>query len=223
MKKLLIIPMLLGTLALGGLAGYAGLASADDTNGSTAKSFAKNMMGRFEGNKMGNHVDGTVTKIDGTVITLTDDKDNTTYTIETKDADIKIFTEGKAPTDGALSDIKVGDNVMVRGTISGTEVTATDVMSGAPEGGMGHGMGGRGHGGGMSGRGVMGTVKSVNGTSVTLEGKDGKTYTVNAGDASVTRMIDGALSDVVAGDLIGVHGTMDGTTITAKHIMDDMK
>jgi len=210
MKKLLIIPIFLGMLALGGVASYAGFASAE-TDG-----VGKGLGARLGQMKMGDHLHGTVTEINGSVFTITSEKDNTGYTIEAKDADVHVFTEGEKPEDGSITDIKVGDDVGARGTLSGTVLTATDVMDGMPEGGKGGHHGGRGHG-------LKGTVQSVNGDTVTLEGKDGKTYTVNAGDASVTRMVDGTLSDVVAGDQIGVRGTLDGTAITAKHIMDDLK
>lgn len=79
------------------------------------------------------------------------------------------------------------------------------------------GMGGHGRG-----HGVMGTVSAVNGSTITVTGRDGTSYTVNAGEATVQTMTTGSLSDVQVGEIIGVHGTKDGTTVTATKIMADL-
>jgi len=68
----------------------------------------------------------------------------------------------------------------------------------------------------------MGTVSAVNGSTITVSGMDGTSYTVDASSALVKRMVDGALSDVTIGDKIGVHGIVSGTNVTAKQIMDDV-
>ena len=68
----------------------------------------------------------------------------------------------------------------------------------------------------------MGTVSAVNGSTITVSSKDGTSYTVEAGSATVKRIVDGALADVLVGDRIGVHGTVSGATVTAQQIMDDV-
>jgi hypothetical protein len=94
-------------------------------------------------------VAGKVSAVSGTTITLTDkkrsDKDSTdstgtTYTVDAGGATVKKMAEG---TDGkpsettiAVSDIAVGDMIMVKGTVSGTTVTATEIRTGNP--GKGH-------------------------------------------------------------------------------------
>lgn len=90
--------------------------------------------------------------------------------------------------------------------------------------GMGHGMmddgpdgmkgdHGRGHG-------VMGTVTAVSGTTITITGKDGKTYTIDASSAQIGKIETITAGDVHVGDTLGVEGTLSGTNVTAKHIMD---
>ena len=101
---------------------------------------------------------------------------------------------------------------MVEGTLSGSTITATEIHSGMP-GGMG-GMKGE------HGRGVMGQVTAVSGTTITVTGKDGKTYTIDAGSATINKMITISASDVKVGDTLGVEGTLSGTNVTAQHIMD---
>lgn len=202
-KNIVLIPALVGTMLLGGaVAGYAGLAAAQSSDASGG-------MGGFM-QKRGPHVGGEITAISGTTITIAG-RDGTTYTV---DASAATFMKDGAEAD--LSGFAVGDHAHVMGSIDGTAVKAERVMGGMKGGpGMGRGHKGRGPG-------VMGTVSSVNGTTITVSGLDGTTYTVEAGSASVKRMVDGALSDIAVGDRIGVHGSVSGTTVTAKHIMDDV-
>jgi hypothetical protein len=75
----------------------------------------------------------------------------------------------------------------------------------------------RGHGPGMGG-----TVTAVNGSTITITGKDGKTYTVDASSATAQKLQTISVSDIRVGDEIGVMGTLSGTSITAKNIMDGM-
>ncbi len=65
-------------------------------------------------------------------------------------------------------------------------------------------------------RGVAGTVTAVSGTTITLTGKDGTTYTVNAGTATVEKIETINASAIAVGDTLMV----GGTSVTAEHIMD---
>lgn len=80
----------------------------------------------------------------------------------------------------------------------------------------------RGHGPGHGTHGVMGEVTAVNGSTLTVTGRDGQSYTVTADTAEVVRHVTGTLSDIQVGDRVGVHGEVSGTTVTAKRIMDDV-
>ena len=165
-----------------------------------------------------------MSEVSGTTITITDDRSGTAYTVDARAATFKKAAAGAKPTTVTISEIAVGDKIGAMGTLSGTTLTATEVIEGdfgrGGRGGPG-GHGGRGPGG-AGGPGVMGKVTAVNGTTITVTGKDGQSYTVNAGAATIQKMTTGALSDIAVGDQIGVQGTVSGTTVTATNIMDDV-
>jgi hypothetical protein len=90
--------------------------------------------------------------------------------------------------------------------------TATTTPWGMHRGGMGW----RGHG--MHG--VVGTVTAVSGNTVTLTGNNGTTYTVDASSAQISKVVTLSVGDIKVGDTVGVQGSVSGTSVTAKHIMD---
>ncbi len=207
-QKTLILPTLALLAIFGGVAlGYAQLSSAEMGMG-----IGGGMMG-MRGHGGGVH--GTITAINGDTIMIKA-QDGSTYTVDASDAKVTKFAEGTGATSIPLGDLKVGDTIGVHGKTDGTSVTATEIMTGT----LGMGMKGMGRHGG---RGVVGEVTAVDGTTITVKGADNKSYTVEGSDATVSRVVDGSLSDIKVGDRIGVHGTLDGTTVTAKHIMDDVK
>ncbi len=209
-QKVVLIPALGLLVLLGGaFIGYAQLSNAETVYG------GRMMHGMMGMHKNHHGVHGVVTSIDGTTFTLKT-VDGTSFTVKAGDATIQKFEKGEGPVGISLSDLEVGDSVGVRGEIDGTVVTATAVMSGSGEKGMGM----HGHRGG---HGVLGEVTAINGTTITLKSLDGTTYTITASDATVSRVIEGSIADIAVGDRIGTHGTVEGTTITAKHIMDDVK
>ena len=78
-----------------------------------------------------NGVFGTVSAISGTTLTVTSNAQNggtaTTYIVDASSA-----TVTKSGTASSVSAIAVGDTIMVRGTVSGTNVTAKTIMDGMP-------------------------------------------------------------------------------------------
>jgi len=73
--------------------------------------------------------------------------------------------------------------------------------------------------------GVSGTVASVSGNSIILTGKNGTTYTVDSTNAAITKITNGAkttitVSQIANGDSLRVMGTVSGTSVTAKTIVD---
>ncbi len=197
-------------VAIGAGAGVAGIASAQTATGTTGTT-------QTQGAHRGPGVRGTVASINGNTLTVTG-KDNTTYIVDVSGAKVLKGTAGAAPTTGSVSDIKVGDTVGVRGTVTGVNVTATEVMDGIGGRGMGM-MGGRGsmHG---EGRGVMGKVTAVNGSTLTITNTDGTSYTVDASAAKVSKTTDITVGDIQVGDTVGVMGTLSGSSVKAVHIMD---
>ena len=171
---------------------------------------------------MGEHarmpgVHGTISGISGTTLTIVDkgpgaNGTETTYTVDASAATVEKASQGTVPTTVTLSSLAVGDMVGVQGTVSGTSVTATKIMSGF--------MGGRG---GMGrGHGTDGTVTAINGNTITISHTDGTTYTIDASAAKVTKMVDITVGDIKVGDRIGAEGTVSGTTVTATRIMDGL-
>jgi hypothetical protein len=157
-----------------------------------------------------NRVAGTVTAIDGT--TLTVQSNGTAYTVVTTNA--KIY---KNTTVTTISGIAVGDTIVAEGPKTNTTITAKVIHDGAmmkvaP---------------GQPGEiGIAGTVTAVNGTTITVSGKnksDAPTvvYTINAASATVKKDdVASTVSGIAVGDMVRIEGTVSGTTVTATIIVD---
>jgi len=210
LDKKYLLSALAGATVVAGI-GAAAISFADTTpTASTATTQPTHQPG----------VGGTVTAVSGNTITVTA-QDGKTYTIDASSATIT-----KDETVG-VSDIKVGDTIGAQGTVSGTSVTATNIHDGKMP--MMMGFGGRGPGG--MGRGIHGTVASVSGNTLTVTATNPKdnttsTYIVDASSATVLKG-DGtikpatsSLSAVAVGDEVMVDGTISGTNVTAKMLVD---
>ena len=68
--------------------------------------------------------------------------------------------------------------------------------------------------------GVGGTVTAVSGNTVTVTGKNGTSYTINAGSATITKDETVAVSAIAVGDTVMANGTLSGTTLTATSLHD---
>jgi hypothetical protein len=166
--------ILAALVAIGAGAGISALVSAQTSSSAGAKS-GMHMMGRG-----GPGVMGTVSSVTGTTI-LVAAKDGTTYTVDASgakflkrtDSDTPPTTPPTPPPGATIADIKVGDTVGIKGTVTGTSVKAEMVMDGVPPMGMGGTMGA-----GHWDKGVHGTVSAVNGTSVTFTVTDSSTIKV---------------------------------------------
>ena len=66
----------------------------------------------------------------------------------------------------------------------------------------------------------MGTVSAISGNAITLTGKNGTTYTVDAASATVKKVSDSSVNNIAVGDTLMVSGNTSGTTITAANIVD---
>jgi hypothetical protein len=139
--------------------------------------------------------------------------------------------------DGAsstISSVAVGDTVAVRGTISGTNITATMIADGVVPGGANPGGPMRG-GHWMSsstqpmtppfqGNGepvVGGTVTAISGSSLTVTNKSNVTYTVDGSSATVVKgNVSSSLADVSVNDNVLIQGAVSGTNVTATTILD---
>ena len=208
----------LGIATLGAGAGAAAIASAASapTNSvPTTQNAGGKGMGFGRRGPPG--IIGTVTAVAGERITVTD-MHGTVYTALLTNAKITKNVGGTQPTTITAADINRGDTIGVRGTISGSMVTATFVMDGisltAPVGDKRSGFGGHRE------PGISGKVSSVSGTTLTIAAADGTIYTVDAASATLSKLQTITTSDLVVGDEVGVMGTVSGTSVTATDIMD---
>ena len=177
-----------------------------------------------------NGVGGTVSAISGNTITLTakqfqrptaaatsnaSSPTTVTYTVDATNATVQ-----KSGATSSVSSIAVGDTLMVQGTVSGTNVTATKINDGVMPRNMGTGMQNLPTGNGQPI--VGGTVSAVSGTSISITNTGGATYTIDATNAKVTKdgVSSATISNVSVGDSIIVQGTVNGSAVTGTTIMD---
>lgn len=190
------------------------LAENNPQEAQRAKGHAREEIGKFGGKMMGrpfsgqNGVVGTVTAVAGNTITITA-KNGTTYTIDATNAQ---FPKNMFGTQLTIANIAVGDMVSARGTVNGTQVTASMIADPTF----------------LTRTMFEGKVTAVNGSTITITGRNNSTYTV---DASSAKMQSGfgdsqktiTVSDIKVGDRIIAMGTVNGTTITASNIEEMQK
>ena len=163
---------------------------------------------------------GTVSAINGTTLTVTSKNFGPNATSATYAVDASSAVVSKNGDTSSLSNVNVGDTIMVVGKINGTDITATSIRDGIMMGRDNGRMMGRGHG-------VLGTVATVSGNTITVTSKVWRkngaatTYTVDATNATVTKNdTSSSVSNILVGDTVSVLGTINGTNITAKSIRD---
>jgi hypothetical protein len=210
-----------GGIAVGDMVSAQGTVSGTNV---TATTIRDGMMGRDMG-QMGMHapgVFGTVASISGNSLTVTGKVGlggtaGTTYTVDATNA-----TVTKNGSSSSVSNIAVGDTVMVAGTVSGTNVTATAIRDGMPQGkgpGAASALNSTIKGNGQPV--IGGAVTALNGSILTVTNKSNVTYTVDATNATVT--VAGAASSVGSvniGDNVIVQGTVNGSSVTASSVVD---
>ena len=194
--------------------------------------------GGMAGGKMGMPgVVGTVTAISGNSLTVSGKQGfgsasstpSTTYTIDATNATVR-----KNNATSTVASIAVGDMVAVRGTVSGTSVTATSISDGI----MSSMNRGNGHFGGMgsstrptsmpvspiTGNGqpvIAGSVSAISGNTLTVTNKSNITYTVDISNAKIVQgQATITVSSVVVGDNVIIQGAVSGTSVTASSVID---
>jgi len=176
------------------------------------------MHGRMPG------VFGTVSAVSGSTLTLTSKARGSTTSGTTYTVDASSATVMKNGTTSSLSAIAVGDMVMVQGTVSGSNVTATNIRdgipSGMPKGGMPRGAmqtNFQGNGQPIIG----GAVSAVSGSALTVTTKSNVVYAVDASNATITKSgATSTIASITTGDNVIVQGTVNGTAVAASSIMD---
>lgn len=194
--------------------------------------------GRPQGGQMGAlGTAGTVRAVGGNTLTVTG-PDGTETMVETSGA-----TNVTRAVDGELSDLEVGDDVVVVGTDDGGAVAAQSITdrsddASAPTTGDGPAGGAAGSasppetpsgppdevapGGGPDGaigRPTAGVITEIDGDTITLETADGSTATITTSDGttvSVAKAI--AVADIAEGDSVVVTGEIADEVVIATSI-----
>jgi len=167
---------------------------------------------------------GTVASVSGNSITLTG-ANGTTYTVDATNATISKFANN-ARTTIQVSAIANGDTLTVFGTATGANITATMIVDGTMP--TFNGRSSRTNHTGTTTTPkpqkitTTGTVASISGTSITVNGANSTTYTVDASMAKFRRKANTAMliTDIQTGDTVKVTGTVSGTNITATIVQD---
>lgn len=230
------------------LAGGAGLAisltGGDDADAvatqDTAAAATSGGAGDQAGFPGGRGTAGTITAIDGSTLTIEatarDSGDTSTVTVETTDE-----TTVTESVEGSLADLAAGDNVVVTGTSADGTVIAERIVdsgdleatgpgaggrTGTPPEGMGtppEGMGTPPEGMGTPPEGMgtptVGTIASIDGSTLVVETSDGESVTVTAtDDTTITVTEELTVADLATGDTITVTGTTTDATVSATSI-----
>lgn len=151
------------------------------------------------------------------------------YTVDASNAQIY---KGNSTSTVSISSIATGDIVVIQGTVSGSNITATVIRDGI--GGV-MGQPGKRFGYASStphattppiqGNGepvIGGAVTAVNGSSVTVTNASNVTYTVDVTSATVIKNgTSTAATNIAVGDNLIVQGTVNGTAVTASSVIDE--
>lgn len=146
----------------------------------------------------GQGVAGTISAINGNTLTIKS-FDGTTATVNvTPDTTLR-----KDQQQAKLSDFKVGDMVMVRGTPAGMNVWTASMMGTRTEANQRFREG-------MGKQFIMGEIKSVDGANITIDRVDGVTQTITADENTSFRKHGESvtLADFAPGEHVFVRGEM---------------
>ena len=178
---------------------------------------------KMDSERMMPAVVGKVSAINGTTLTVISQKGfneattNTTFTVDTAHAALL-----RGNTAITLSDIAIGDTVIVQGTVTGTAIAATTIRDGK----VGNGNKSDNNQALLQIQGngqpvIGGTISAINGSTLTVTNSSNVTYTVNAATAKIVQGKNTILlSAVKVGDSVIVQGTVNGTAVTASTIVD---
>lgn len=75
---------------------------------------------------------GTLSSMNGSMLTVLGKHGTTTFTVDASKAKVLKATEGSAPQEIQISELKAGDVVGIKGTVTGTNVVATEIFTGRP-------------------------------------------------------------------------------------------
>ncbi len=177
---------------------------------------------------MRNNFIGTVSNVSGNTLTIVsrpgfgkpglDNKGpgTTTFTVDAANAKIT-----KRNATSSISNVAVGDIVIVQGTLNGTNITATiirdniglerNATSTPPFTSDGQPI-------------TAGRISAIDGQTITIANRSNVSYTI---DASSSKILQGRnesdISTLKTGDTVIVQGAVNGTSISASTILDQTK
>jgi formylmethanofuran dehydrogenase subunit C len=168
--------------------------------------------------------------VSGNTITITNrgPREASTTVTFTIDASNAVVVKGNATS--TVGSIAVGDVILVKGTITGTNVVATKIFDGPMMQKIGERMEDRRGNHASStppfqGNGqpvVAGTVSAVSGNTITIINSGNASYTVDVSGAKI--IVKGnqnaSVSNVSIEDHVVVQGAVNGASITATSVLD---
>ncbi len=231
-SKFLTIGALVAVMGLTAIA--PAFAENSGTSSQGMASSSRMMHGNFKMDKkpqpMKPAVSGKVTAVNGNTITVSGlnhfgkDATTTIFTVDISKA--KILKDNAT---GTAATILVGDNVFVQGIVNGTNVSASIVHDGIMKG-MENKDGKNSNENMMAqfqGNGepvIAGTVSSVSSSSITITNTGNVTYTVDVTNAKIVKgNATTTVSGIVAGDHVIVQGTVNGTSVAATTVIDQVR
>ena len=184
---------------------------------------------------MGRGVFGVVASVSGTTITLNalqrvgSTTATTTFTVDASKATVR-----KNNATSTVSAILVGDKIVVQGTVTGTSVVAKAIFDG-----IGPMMGGQDDKGNQRNRPGMasstasfmgngqpviaGSISAINGNTLTVTTMASTTYTVDASNAKILQGPNAvSLSTLTVGEKVIIQGTINGTSVIATTVIDQV-
>jgi len=211
----------ISNIALGDRIAVQGTVTGTNVTATTVRD--SGFKGETESDEMRPDVVGKVSVISGNILTVVSNKKQNTTTATTYTVDVTNAKILRGETTITVADIAVGDNIVVQGTVTGTNVIATTVRDGK----VGNGNKGDNNQALLQIQGngqpvVAGKITVISGSTITIVTTSGSiTYTVNASSAKIIQGKNTiSLSDLKTGDLVIVQGAVNGTSITASTILD---
>ncbi len=177
----------------------------------------------------GRGIFGTVSNISGDTLSVQSrgfgpNSVTTTYSVDATNATVL-----KDNTTSTLSSVALNDTLMVRGTINGTNIVATEIRDGLP---AGRGQGRFGQNGNaarppvaqIQGNGqpiIGGAVTGINGSTLTVTNQGNVTYTVDATNATIVKNnTTSSLASISLNDDVLIQGTVNGANVVATSVID---
>jgi len=213
----------ISSILIGDTISVQGTITGTNVLATTIRDGQNNQGEMMDSNKMMPNVVGKVSSINGSTLTVISQRGPrmgannapTTFTVNATSAKIL-----RGQTVIAISNIAVGDTVVIQGTVTGTSVVATTIRDGK----VGEGNNDQallqiqGNGEPI----IAGTISTITGSSLTITNNSKVVYTVDVTGAKlvVGGLTSPTISNLSVGDSVIVQGTINGTSVVASSVID---